>query len=41
MALSKLNIYIDTLKALNKVRVGEEEEISNLMDYLNNTTIRE
>lgn len=33
--------FIVTIKAMNKVRVGEEQEISNLMDYLNTQTIRE
>ena len=32
---------IVTLKALNRVRVGEEEEITNLIDYLTNTTVRQ
>jgi hypothetical protein len=30
-----------TLKALNHVRVGEEEEITNLMEYLTSSTVRE
>ena len=31
---------IDTVKALNHVRVGEEQEITNLVDYLSSTTVR-
>ena len=33
--------YHFTLRALNKVRIGEEEEIGNLVDYLANTTVKE
>ena len=33
--------YHMTLKALNQVRPGEEEEITNFMEYMANTTVRE
>lgn len=29
------------LRGINRVRVGEEEEITNLLDYLTNSTVRE
>lgn len=35
------NKIIVTLKALNRVRVGDEEEINHLMEYLNSATTRE
>ena len=35
------NNIIETIKAMNRVRIGEEEDISNLIDYLTNTTSRE
>jgi hypothetical protein len=33
--------FIVNLKAANKVRVGEEHDIGNLVEYLNTQTIRE
>lgn len=33
--------YHRTLKALNQVRAGEEDEITNLIEYLSNSTVRE
>ena len=32
---------IEQLKAINRVRIGEENEVTNLIDYLTNTTVRE
>jgi hypothetical protein len=32
---------IETLRAINRVRIGEEEEITNLVDYLTNSTVRD
>ena len=29
------------LKAINRLRVGDEKEITNMIDYLNNSTVRE
>lgn len=34
-------ISIDTMRALNRMRVGEEEEVANLVDFLSETTTRE
>lgn len=28
------------MKGLSKIRIGEEEEITNLMDYLKNSTTK-
>ena len=33
--------YHQTLKAINQVREGEEHEITNLVEYLSNSTVRE
>ena len=33
--------YNVQLKALNRSRIGEEHEISNLIEYLTNTTVKE
>ena len=33
--------FIVQLKAINRVRVGEEHEIQNLVEYLTNQTVRE
>lgn len=35
------NNTVETVKAMNRVRVGEEYEITNMVEYLNNTTVRE
>lgn len=32
---------LDQLKAINRVRIGEEQEITNLLDYLTNASVRE
>ena len=32
---------LEQLKAINRVRIGEENEVLNLVDYLTNTTVRE
>ena len=39
-----LNFYliiIEQLRAINRVRIGEENEVLNLVEYLTNTTVRE
>ena len=33
--------YNMQLKAMNRVRVGEEHEVTNLIDYLTNASVRE
>ena len=35
------NYFTEQLKAINRVRIGEENEVTNLIDYLTNTTVRE
>ena len=32
--------YFNTLKGLNKARVGEEDELGNLTEYLSTSTVR-
>ena len=32
---------LEQLKAINRVRIGEENEVTNLIEYLTNTTVRE
>ena len=34
-------IYLEQLKGINRVRIGEEQEIVHLIDYLTNSTVRE
>ena len=34
-------LIIEQLRAINRVRIGEENEVLNLVDYLTNTTVRE
>ena len=34
------NSFVVQLRGLNKVRYGEEEDITNLMDYMTNATVR-
>ena len=34
-------IIIEQLRAINRVRIGEENEVLNLVEYLTNTTVRE
>ena len=33
--------YHMQMKAMNRVRIGEEHEITNLIDYLTNASVRE
>ena len=32
---------VEQLKAINRVRIGEEHEVTNLIDYLTNSSVRE
>ncbi len=32
---------LEQLKAINRVRIGEENEVTNLIEYLTNSTVRE
>ena len=42
VTLFSLIIFIaEQLKAINRVRIGEENEVTNLIDYLTNSTVRE
>ena len=34
-------LTIEQLRAINRVRIGEENEVLNLVEYLTNTTVRE
>ena len=34
-------LSIEQLKAINRIRVGEEHEITNLVDYLTHASVRE
>ena len=34
-------LIIEQLRAINRVRIGEENEVLNLVEYLTNTTVRE
>lgn len=33
--------YHHQLKAINRVRIGEEHEVTNLIDYLTNSSVKE
>ena len=41
VGLYHINNFLVQLKAINRVRIGEENEVTNLIDYLTNTTVRE
>ena len=34
-------ILIEQLRGINKLRIGEEQEVSNLIEYLTNASVRE
>ena len=36
-----LHLNVEQLKAINRVRIGEEHEVTNLIDYLTNSSVRE
>ena len=38
---SLIIFIVEQLKAINRVRIGEENEVTNLIDYLTNSTVRE
>ena len=35
------SLIIEQLVAINRVRIGDEQEVTNLIDYLTNSTVRE